>query len=136
MRPWCSAALLICVAVSGCASTRLPLCPKIAAASFPHGTQVSAVNWYVSEDAKRRGIKIAQFSPFVAEFRGSISALSSFESNYRFLVCAFDPEQEPDPRAAFMTCIAHAPSWIDAVKSEIPQNLMLQEHLYFERCVR
>lgn len=96
---------------------------------------MSAVNRYISEDAERRGINIAQLSPFVAEFRGSFSAISAFESNYRFLVCAFEPSQERDPRAAFMTCIAHSPFWIDAVKSEMPQNLMLQDHLYFERCV-
>jgi hypothetical protein len=135
MRPWSRLVLLICLIVSGCASTQLPLCPKIAAVSFPSGVPVSAVNRYISEDAARRGIKIAQLSPFVAEYRGSVSAISAFESNYRFLVCAFEPSQERDPRAAYMTCTAHSPFWIDAIKSDAPQNLMLQEHLYFERCV-
>lgn len=131
-----SAALLVCLAASGCSSIRLPLCPKVAAVSFPVGTKISPVNWYVAEAAEQSGIKLTQLSPFVAEFRGTISSLRSFESNYRFLVCAFDPVQESDPRASFMTCVAHVPFWIEAVKSETPQNLMLQEHLYFERCVR
>lgn len=136
MCPWCRFALFVCVAVSGCSSIRLPLCPKVAAVSFPAATQTSPVNRYVAAEAQRRGLELTPLSPFVAEFSGPISTLSSFEANYRFLVCAFDPNQERDPRAAFMTCIAHAPYWIEAVKSEAPQNLMLQEHLYFERCVR
>jgi hypothetical protein len=100
------------------------------------GTPSSSVNHYLGQEAKRRGIEVAQLSPFVAEFQGPMWQLPEFERSYPFLLCAFDPLQEPDPRAAYMTCVAHAPAWIDRVQSETPQYLMVQEDLYLERCVR
>lgn len=134
---WPEAIVVICVAVSGCASTRLPLCQKVSELSYPAQGSKSSVNRYAVDEANRLGIEYSQLGPFVAEFRGSVWALAKFESNYHFLVCAVDPTQGvlAEIRPTFMTCVEHAPKWIDAIRSEHPRDLMVTENLYLERCV-
>lgn len=121
--------------VSGCTSAILPLCPKIAAVSYPQGEEQSPVNFYLINETKRSNLKLSILSPFAIELRGSLVAMNRIKRNYPHFLCAFDPKQEQSIKAAYMTCITYAPKWIDSIQSKEPQYLMLEENYYFERCI-
>lgn len=129
------AAMLALPLLSGCVSLVVPLCPKVAAASYPAEHAPSPVNRYLLEAARQWKVEVTVLSPFAAELYGARRNVARMEANYRFLLCSFDPANVANVEAAYMTCIAHAPTWMAAVKSGTPQHLMLEESLYRARCV-
>jgi hypothetical protein len=126
--------LLSALLLSGCASTRLPLCPSIAAKSYPAGHSSSDVNWYTREQATRLGISISPVSAFAADFRGADWDVRWLQRNYPFMLCAFDPRQEVNVRSTYISCMRHAEEWIRRTQSKVPEDLMLEGVMFHENC--
>ena len=126
-----TAVFILGVALAGCSTLVVPLCPKLL---DPVGA-VDGVNRYTLEQTRRQGVIVEPLSPFVARLRGSYFGVESVKADYRFLVCAFDPNVVIPDEATFMRCVNHAPSWVDHLNSREPEELMLTELSYSGTCV-
>lgn len=134
MKRLSASALLALLSCGGCATARLPLCPAIAARSYPPNAEASDVNWYTKQQAQRLRISISPVSAFAADFRGKVGSVRWLQRNYRFMLCAFDPRQELNDRSQYLSCMSHAKVWIDRTQSEKPEHLMLEEVMFHENC--
>lgn len=117
-------------------TVRVPLCPKLAAVSYTPAQPDAIVNKFMAEQAQLRKITIKPLSPFVAEVSGKKSQIKWFVNNYQFMACAFDREQVIADETTYTTCTQYAPSWIDIVQSEKPEDLMLEGTHFVGVCVR
>ena len=130
-----SALALVTVGGIGCTTITLPLCPTIAKSSYSAGESASPVNKRIVEQALARKIEVRQLSWFGAEFRGFAPTLNSFEADYKFMLCAFDPTlQKVFIRETYISCMNHADEWITKIRSGNPAELMLTETKFVENC--
>jgi hypothetical protein len=130
------AAAVSSLALTGCASARLPLCPKIAAVSFQGGARTGAVvNNYLAAQGNERNVKISPISAFAATFHGSVFSIAWFQGNYAFMLCAFDPKQVVNYEAVYLSCMSHAPEWVKIVQSSKPEDLMVTQTHYADVCI-
>lgn len=121
--------------LSGCAVTKVPLCPAIARNSYPAGTwNGDPVNRYVAFQAERRELQLSPLSPFIAEVRGATGNVVWLQRNYRFMLCAFDPVQELADKSTYESCMAHADEWARIVQSEHPEHLLASQTLFEASC--
>lgn len=130
-RALCAVALL---ALAGCSSVTLPLCPSIADRSYVPPEADRHINRFALERSNALGIQHVTLSPFVAKYTGSAAAVDMLRAEYPFLLCAFEPRQELKDRETYMSCIRHAPQWIASIQSDAPERLMLAEYLFKENC--
>lgn len=128
-------ATAICALLSGC-TIKLPLCPTVANVSYPEDTPVSSVNWFVLESSKKRNLSIEELSEFVAIFSGSPRSIRWLEENYPSMLCAFKYRRVVDDEGLYTRCIRKAGIWIDIVKDERFEELMLRETDYAATCIR
>ena len=129
-----SSLIAIGLALAGCATARLPLCPAIAEKSYASNGRGQLVNSFAARRADDHGIKINVLSPFAADFSGDVVSMRWFQRNYRLILCAFDPRQETHVATLYTSCMVHAPSWIAITQSSAPENLMLASTLYDDTC--
>ena len=122
--------------LAGCATTVLPLCPRVAQLSYPTGSGQNDVNRFVHERATEKGIKINALSTFAAAFSGYLYNVRWLEKNYPTLLCAFESGQVVDAQTVYLACMSNAPRWIAPVQSEHPENLMLDDTHFKENCAR
>lgn len=123
-----AAAVALAISVSfGCTSVRIPLCPKLAARSYPPNATPSAVNFYAAENAARLNLEISILSPYAATISGRADRIEAFTRNYPLIICAFDPASVIEDESTFLACVANAPTWIQNVQSPKPETLMLRE---------
>src|ERR1700752_3100782 len=80
------------LATNGCVTVTLPLCPAVARNSYSLEEMPSPLNRMILEQAEVRGIAAQQLSWFAAEYKGFSRRIASFEQEYRFMLCAFDPD--------------------------------------------
>ncbi|WP_332819950.1 hypothetical protein [Sphingopyxis sp.] len=126
---------LVALLLSGCATTRLPLCPTVAQRSYAQGQTPGPLNAYTKRVITARGIEVDILSPFSANFRGSKGDIRWLVDNYVHLVCSFEPGQVNSTQSAYTSCVNHAPEWIRIIRSDRPEHLMLAPHLYYENCI-
>lgn len=128
-------AVVLAVLLSGCVTTRLPLCPAVAQRSQAQGKTPGPLNAYTRQAIAARGITVEVLSPYAASFRGSSGDIGWLVDNYAHLVCAFEPGEVSSAQSSYTSCMNHAPAWISLVRSGRPEQLMLAPHLYYENCV-
>lgn len=117
----------------GCASARLPLCPKVA--HFGMGVPLSDVNRHLEQRLPARHIKVEPLSAFAAEFRGRFFDIHWLRQNYAFMLCAFNPKDVIEDEAFYNVCMANAPRWMEIVNSKRPEELLLSTTHYADTCV-
>jgi len=131
---WLTRTLLMAMMFSiGCASARLPLCPKVAHLGM--STPSSDVNQYLEQRLPARRIKVEPLSAFAAEFRGSLFSIHWLRRNYAFMLCAFNPKDVIEDEALYNVCMANAPRWMEIVSSKRPDELVLSTTHYVNTCV-
>lgn len=130
--------LLGAIALGSCgAAKRFPLCPELAMKSYPVPAPAEAtVNKHIVERAAERRVQIHVLSPFAAELAGHRKQISWFDKHYRFMVCGFDPANVIPDEATYLTCMGNADRWVEIVRSEEAENLMLKDTHYVAVCVR
>lgn len=114
----------------------MPLCEKIATYSYAPGEEKSYINKFIVDIAKERNVKVTPLSRVAVELHGGVFDIEWMRRNYSFMLCAFDPSQEVNNVAAYMTCMKHSPEWVKIIQSDHPELLGDTEYLYQERCVR
>lgn len=125
--------VVLCIA--GCSTVMLPLCPAIAKNSYGASEASNPANKKILEQASDRKIRVRQLSWFSAEFSGFAPSLASFQNDYKFMLCAFDPTlQKIFIRETYISCMNHAEEWITKVNSPNPAELMLSEAKFVENC--
>ncbi len=143
MRLWVSrfaSSLLLLLSLTGCVPFFLarpelvPLCPAIAEISFKEKKDGQLVNHFAEAEAKRLDVKISPLSSYVASVEGNPWGVARLVEEYKFLLCAFNSKLDINDRATYLSCTRHAQSWIDTVRSERPERLMLKETLFRENC--
>jgi hypothetical protein len=131
---------LLLLSLTGCVPFFLgrpelvPLCPAIAEISFTKKKDGQLVNYFAETEAKRLGVKIRPLSSYTASVEGNPWSVAKLVEEYKFLMCAFNPKLDINDRATYLSCMSHAESWIDTVRSERPEKLMLKETLFRENC--
>lgn len=124
-----------CAAIlSGCASAHLPLCPDLARTTYSAPYSNSVISSYTLTVAKERQIDLEILSPFVMRASGSVWAINRFTADYRFLACGFAPEHVTVPHETYLRCMDHVQQWMTIIKSDKPEDLMLQETIYEPVC--
>ena len=125
-----------CLLVTACTTIRVPLCPDIAKVSYGQGEQVSDVNRYAVIGANRTGVAIAPLSSFTAEASGFFANVNTFNQDYKFMVCAFEPDRvlSSDTSDIYINCMSKADNWATIVNSNKPEDLMLEESLFRPTC--
>lgn len=129
--------LLLTLTFCSCTTTeRFPLCPKIAALSYPSREEGKGqvVNKFVKDEALRRDVSIVLISNFVAELKGSRRNIAWFESNYPSLLCAFNPGLVIEDEATHTSCHSHVRNWMEMVKNQRENELMLEKNLFCPNC--
>lgn len=113
----------------------VPLCPAIAEVSYPK-TKIDGklINYFAATEAEKLRVKISPISSYTAVVQGSSSSVSRFLNEYRFMICAFNPKLEINDRSTYLSCMRHAQSWINIVRSRQPEQLMLTETSFRENC--
>jgi hypothetical protein len=126
---------VLALLLSGCATVKLPLCPRLAALS-QEGKPVAstAVNEFVKHAAIQRDVSITVISPFIAEFTGSWTGVTWLESNYPTLLCSFNPTNVIDPTTVHTVCTKNSPAWMRVVKDGRVEDLFLEEYLFKASC--
>lgn len=131
---------VISVALSAAACTsarRFPLCPELATKSYPAPPPAGTVlNKYIAEQAAERKVRISILSPFAMVLTGRTGQISWFDKHYPFLLCSFDPANVILDDATYLTCMTNAERWVQIVRSEEPEDLMLADSHYSRVCVR
>lgn len=129
-----AALLMALMAVSGCATVHLPLCPRISALSYPRGSETQTLNRFVSAALKEQEVNAFVISPFLAQYSGGWNSVKWLEQNYPALLCAFDPLNVIDPKAVHTACVKNAPHWMQIVKENRLDDLFLDETIYKASC--
>ena len=101
---------------------------------MPGGERGLVVNKYIMDQASARNIKIAVLSEYEAELYGTPADLQWFTQNYPAMLCAFDPRQNLSNRETYISCTSHAPQWIEIIRSQHPEYLMLRQTKFLENC--
>ena len=128
--------IIISCTTAGCTSVILPLCPAIAANSYPAQSEANYVNFFAKQNAEASHITISPLSWFSARFSGSIWDVETYKNSYKSMLCAFSPvQQQILIRQTYGSCMAHADNWITIVSSDKPEVLMTTQTLYYENCV-
>lgn len=122
--------------LAGCTTARLPLCPRLAEASYPPGSQGrgQVVNYYLQRNAAAAGISVRPLSSFVAEYSGSSFSMEPFVQNYPAMLCAFDSRQIVNDQTTYQSCTMHAPDWVALVQSGAQQRLMDDSTYFWQVC--
>lgn len=121
--------------LNGCVgTTQLPLCPSIAHKSFQNPADASDINFYISQNAVARGVNVRQISSFLVELRGSHTNMAWIRRNYPSMLCSFRYEQVLNGQETYLSCMSHAPEWMETVRKKKPADLFLNSTLYRANC--
>jgi hypothetical protein len=125
----------------GCVQrARVPLCEAVAQKSLAPGTVPPpgmVVNAYLAQAATVKHVKIEVLSPVAADISGPKWSVRRIEKSYPFLLCAFyDPGAPVEYAQIYTTCMQSTPEWIQIVRSQQPEDLLLPRTNYASVCVK
>jgi hypothetical protein len=120
--------------LAGCATARVPLCPEIAKASYESGEPSGNIDKYALLEAKRLNVQIEPLSAFTADVSGMTGNVEKFNTNYKFVLCAFEPTTSVDVTLAYTNCMQFADEWTKILNSDHPDVLMLDRTLFRATC--
>lgn len=113
----------------------VPLCPAIAEVSYPkEKSDGKLINYFAANEAEKLRVKIRPLSSYTAVVQGGSASVFRFLNEYRFMICAFNPKLEINDRSTYLSCMRHAQSWINIVRSRQPERLMLEETSFRDNC--
>ena len=129
--------LVLLILSPACATVRLPLCPQVAALSYPTPPpQGTMVGRFTKEQAAERNIRISVLSSFIAAFSGRRGQVTWLKKHYADLLCGFDTDRVTLDAQTYLVCRTHAPGWIKLAQSRQPERLMLAETKFETVCAR
>jgi hypothetical protein len=111
---------LVTLALAGCSTTQLPICPKMAQLSYDttDAGKDKIIGRFLADQAARRGIKIKPLSYSVAEFSGPTWQIKWLRANYPVLLCSVNPKlvDSPEHLADLQRMVMlHAREWMRLV---------------------